>query len=716
MSGLPTALVRLCFCFLMLLSNGDAFAEEPAPSALEEVVVTSTRLPDKPMEIRTLPAKVTIITADEIARAGAKTVQEAVQQATGIVLYDAVGNAFQQTVDLRGFNGQPVPSTSVFVDGVRLNEPNFNTVNFDLIPVEMVERIEILPGSSAIYGKNALGGVINILTKRGRDKRFAAAETLFGSFHRERYSLNTGGPLGKADYLASFSREIEDGFRDESDARISRFFGKLGYRPAEGTDLTVSYTYVKDRLLQAGSLPLSQAAIDAKRNFTPSNRAFLSRDASADFFDSETNVVTLNGRLTLPLGLSLSLNGFYRRLAQELYTVGQTLTGDNLTETESRGGALQLTHESNPGGLRNVLVMGGEFSRSDFGSKLSAASAFGPFSNLRDSQETVSGLYVQDTLHLTSKLTATTGVRYDQNDVATDFLDSFTPPGSNQKTYTRVTPRAGVTYSILPETSVFASYTQGFRAPTIDELFTAPGLFGTSNPGLKPVSSQNYELGVRTRFRQWGDGTLAFFYTDVRNEILFVCGDPSCAAVAANQNVDKTRRSGIEATLTGRYARLFDGVVNYTFTEATFQTDIKLNPFFVGFTPFIEDVRKGDSLPLVPKHRLSVTGNFHPTEEVTVSLLGLYVSTQFFQNDSQNIQPRLPGYFMLNARVAYERPVPGGRVTGFLMVSNLLDQQFFTSGIIASNVLTGGGAAERFVVPAPGIAIYGGLSYRFESF
>ncbi|MFO0729462.1 MAG: TonB-dependent receptor [Nitrospiraceae bacterium] len=131
---------------------------------------------------------------------------------------------------------------------------------------------------------------------------------------------------------------------------------------------------------------------------------------------------------------------------------------------------------------------------------------------------------------------------------------------------------------------------------------------------------------------------------------------------------------------------------------------------------FCEKVEVGDSLPQVPKHRLSLTANMHPVDGLTVSLIGLYVSTQFFLNDESNVQPRLPGYFMLNSRIAYERAVPGGRLTGFLMVNNLLDQKYSTMGIISSNVLTGGGALERFVMPAPGIALYGGLSYRFETF
>ena len=171
---------------LSSLIGAIAYAQSEDVLETPEVVVSSTRLPDAPVDARTLPSKVTVITAEEIRKNGAKTVQEAIQWATGIVMYDQVGNAFQQTIDLRGYNGQPVPATTVFVDGVRMNEPDFNTVNFDLIPFDTIERIEIVPGASAIYGKNAMGGAINIITKRGSDKHQATGETLFGSFHRER--------------------------------------------------------------------------------------------------------------------------------------------------------------------------------------------------------------------------------------------------------------------------------------------------------------------------------------------------------------------------------------------------------------------------------------------------------------------------------------------------------------------------------------------------
>lgn len=705
----------LCVLFSLVLAPL-VVAEEQEEVQTRDVVVSSTRLPDAPVDPRTLPAKVTVITAEDIKKSGAKTVQEAIQWATGIVMYDQVGNAFQQTIDLRGFNGQPVQATSVFVDGMRMNEPDFNTVNFDLIPYETIERIEIIPGAAAIYGKNAMGGVINIITKRGSEKRQTTAETMFGSFQRERYTINTGGPIGKQlDYFANFSRETEEGFRRESDARISRFFGKLGYRPTDDTDVTLSYTYVKDRIFQAGTLPISEWAIDPKRNFTP-----------GDFFRSETNVLRLTGRQKLPAGFSLNVNGFYRRLDQDQFTKSQPFSpggalplSTNLIVTESRGGVMQLTHEASSGNVRNAMVLGSELTRNDFGNRRRSDVGGSITNGLGSTDEDIVGLYAQDTLHLTSSLIVNAGVRYDRNQI--EFIDNLNLANSGTKVFHRTNPRAGLTYLVTPGTSVYFNYSQGFRAPTFNELFSlGTGIFGRSNPNLKPVQSKNYEVGVKTQVGTWGEAAVTLFHTDVKNEILLVCGDfQTCAQTVfpSNQNIEKSRRRGIETTFKAKYNQYFDGVINYTFTEATIQSDLTLNPFYfdaLGLTPYVQQVKKGSSFSQVPKNRLSVTGNYHPAEGWTLSLTGLYVSTQFMLNDEQNTQPRLPGYFVLNSRVAYERAVPGGKLGGFLMLNNMLDQNYSTSGIIAANNVTGNGDVERFVMPSPGLAIYGGLSFRFE--
>ncbi len=675
---------------------------------VEEVVITDTRLPSAEADIYSVPSKVTVVTAKEIQESGAKTVQEALQNITGVVWYDQIGNAFQQTIDLRGFSGQPVPNTSVFVDGVRVNEPDFNTVNFDLIPLEAIERIEVLPGSSAIYGKNALGGVINIITKRGAEERQATGDVAFGSFGRQRYNLNASGPLGKFDYYANVTREQEVGFRQDSSAGISRIFGKLGYRPTEATDLAVAYTYVKDKLEQAGTLPISLAEVDPTLNFTP-----------GDQDDKDSNFVRINGRHTLPFDLSLAANAFYRQLENESFVNGQTSQSTRLFNVESWGGIAQLTHDWEHSHYRNALVLGGEYTRNDFGDEF-----FGFFKSFPDfpvetktsTDEDISALYAQDTLHLGTWLVLSGGLRYDHDQFS--FIDNTTPGNNNSKRFSRVTPRAGVTFRLHQRASIYFNYSQGFRVPTVDELFTSRGPFGTSDPNLKPVRSENFEVGAKAQLGRWGDATLALFQITAQDEILLVCGEPSCFPTATNQNVEETRRRGIELTLRGRYDRHIDAVLNYTFTEATFQNDLTLNPFFdvVNLEPFIINVQQGNTIPLVPKHRLSVTGNWHPIAGLTLSLSGLYVSKQFLLNDESNQRAPLQAYFVLNGGASYERRVPGGRLTVFLTLTNLLDNNYFTFGIYSPNVLTGDGAVEAFVTPAPSIAAFGGLCYRFESF
>ncbi len=695
--------------FLMSVLHIPAYAQqarvyEENPSSVQqlpELLVTDTRLPSIQENILAVPSKVTVISAEDIQQSGATTVQEAIAQTTGVVMYNQVGNAFEQTVDFRGYNGNPVSSTSVFVDGVRVNDPEFGFVDFDLIPLETIERMEIIPSASAIYGKNAMGGVINILTKRGTTQRQITGETAWGSFGRQRYTLNTGGPIGKLDYYGSLSREREDGYRDGSDAKLWRGFGKIGYHPFDGTDLTASYTYIKDNLEQAGSLPRNLAGEDPKANFTP-----------GDFVDRENNFVRVTARQVIPGGFTFTGNGFYRRLQRESFLVSQPFTvgGNNSTsrnfvDTKSWGGTFQLAHELELGDVRNVLSVGGEVAWNDFKNRLLSLSDFGPFNIRRKSEEEVTAIFVQDTLHLFSDIVFVGGFRYDRNEL--NFRDFLTPANDGRKVFRRITPRAGLTYFLTPHSSVYFSYSQGFRVPTNDELF-AQGPFG-SNPNLKAVRSHNFELGVKSEISTWGHLAIALFQSNIRDEIFFTClacdfspGD------GQNRNVKKSRRRGAELTLKLQPNEFVDGVVNYTYTEAQFRSRFNISSIRV--------VDVGDSFPLVPKNRVTVTGTVYPIKGLSLSLSGLYASTQFLQGDESNTRDRLAGYFVLNSRIAYEHAVPGGILKGFLTINNLLDNNYFTSGIYAANRITGGGATQQFVVPAPGIGFFGGVNYRFQSF
>ncbi len=678
---------------------------QDAPLSVQEFPVTyvyGTRLPDSQENILAVPGKRTILSVEDIKKSGATTVQEAISRVTGVVWSNQVGNAREQIIDFRGFNGSPVSSTSVFVDGVRVNDPEFGFINFDLIPLETIERIEIIPSASATYGKNAMGGVINILTKRGSEERQMTGELASGSFGRQRYTFNTGGSVGEnVDYYGSLSREREEGYRDESAARLSRGFAKLGFNPMEGTDLTASFTYVKDNLEQAGSLPRDLAGSDPEENFTP-----------GDFVDREHNFVRLTAKQVIPGGLTFTGNGFFRRVEQESFLVSQPFTvggnnstSKNLVDTKSWGGTFQLTHELEVEEIRNVLAIGGEAAWNDFGNRLLSLSDFGPFNIRRKSEEEATAFFLQDTVHLFSNIVLVGGFRYDRSEL--DFRDLETPANDGDKVYKRITPRAGITYFLEPQTSVYFSYSQGFRIPTNDELF-AQGTFG-SNPNLKAVRSHNFELGFKSNIRTWGELEISVYQLNLRNEIFFTCLACDFSPMdGQNRNVSKSRRRGVELTLKVRPSEFGDVVVNYTYTEAQFRSRFNISSTRV--------VDVGDSVPLVPKNRLSVTGTIYPVTGFSLSLSGLYASTQFLTGDESNTQHRLAGYFVLNGRMAYEHKVPGGILKGFLSVNNMLDNNYFTSGIYAANRITGGGATQQFVVPAQGIGFFAGVNYRFESF
>jgi len=673
-------------CLAVAADSSPNLEDQEVPQ-LKEYVVSDTQLPSVGKPILSVPSKVTLITAEDIQKSGAKTTQEAIQSATGIIFYNQNGNNFQQNIGLRGFSADPVPAISVFVDGMRVNEPGFNTINWDLIPFEIIEKIEILPGPTALFGKNALAGVVQITTKKGSQIRQATGDTLWGSFQRERYTVNTSGPVNeKTDYYFNFSRETENGFRDESNARISRFFGKIGFHPTAKTDIDVSYTYVKDRLLQAGTLNEAQAAANRNQNVSP-----------GDFSQSEQNMLRVNGQQKLPLGLSLSGNIFYRHLNQNNFTnSGGGFTVNSLNKTEMRGGVLQITHEGKFFQQKNILVLGGEVTRNDFSRR---GVAFGASNNTATGEDIV-GLYVQDTLDLFTKVSVTGGLRYDHDQYS--YMDKLSPALDQSKRFSRITPRAGINYRVRPGTSIYFSYSEGFRIPTPDEVFAT---IGFSNPNLRPVRSQSYEIGVKTALGSSASMALAFYQTLSREEIFFTCticlsSDPGFDGL--NRNIDKARRRGVEATFEGRYGGYVDGVLNYTYTESQFRS-----PFNISTSEVIE---VGDSFPLVPKHRISVTGNIHPTKNWTLSISGLYVSTQFLLSDSGNSQPRLPGYFVLNGRLAYERLVPGGVLKGFVMVNNILDNEYFDYGIFSSF------SGTRNYNPAAPIAFFGGLSYLFDAF
>jgi outer membrane receptor protein involved in Fe transport len=647
------------------------------------VTVSSTRILDAPLDLRRYPGQVRVVNGDEIETFETDTVPGVIQYEPGITLYNQTGNPFEPTFDMRGFSGEPVTETTVFLDGVRVNTPDFNIVDWDLLPVKDLQRIEVVPGTGSVFGKNALAGVVNLRTKRGGPVPEAKVEIAGGSFGHQRYRASVGGPAGGFDYYLGFTQELEDGFRQASDSDVRQLFAKVGRRIEDaGTDIAGSFLYVTDHLEQPGTLPAATLNIDRTLNLTP-----------GDFTDRTLYQGILNLRQELPAGFSVALNGFVRDLDREFFTVGLTSQSTTVTDILSGGLTAQVTNEASFGDHRNVFVAGVEYTRNDVNSKGSAQfTGFAPFLSGTETDESVVGVYFQEWFDLIPEvLILSGGGRYDWDRI--DFTDQFNAANDRVRTFRHFSPRAGLNWNVTEDVGLYFSYSEGFRSPTVNELFAFFPF--SSNPELDPPTGRTFEVGTRVRAGEHFEGTLALFQTDVDDEIVFVVTDPTTGG-GINQNVQKTRRRGLELTLRGRYGNLIDGFVNYSYIEATFENDAVLAS---------GPVRAGNDIPLVPRNRVGWGVNVSPIEGLTFSLAGLYVGEQFLSGDEANLAKTLDPYYVMTGRVSYRR----GPLTLFLQGNNITDAEYEVWGVLAFG-------GERFLMPAPGASVFGGVILEFSGF
>jgi outer membrane receptor protein involved in Fe transport len=688
---------------------------------------------------------VQVITGAEIRQSGVVNLQEFMTRLPGVTLHDEQGNAAQSGIAFRGFQGTSVTGVpqgiSIFLDGVRLNEPAVEEINFDLVPLDDIERIELIRGPAAIFGRNTLAGSLNIVTARGAAGREIVPEVAGGSFGSQKYRLRLSGAEGLIDYYFSGLLSRQDGWREASATRLGQAFGKLGVRSG-GTDATLSFLHVENRIEQPGSLPLSLLRQDRTLNFT-----------GGDFFSPHSNLWTLNLRQELGAGLALSLNGFGRTLDAEQFNV--SLIADNthsFTHTTSAGGTLQLSHHAPVLGRQNRLIAGVEYVHHHVTSQVfeekndrtlaacfeealaaggdpTVACPLQALSTKVADEQHGAGLYVQDTLDLaqgilleTDRFVLTVAGRWDwlRHELLDESpLEAERRSATGRSTFSRFTPRVGFNYNLSPEYGVYVSYSQGFRAPAFLELTCAgpgaicPGLQAgvAADPPLKSVKAENYEIGLRARPVLWFEADLALFRINVSDDIFAV--SPTGTVGLFFQNIGDTRRQGVELSLRGTYKSLLDAYANYTYTEATFEVDTELaTPRLTAgcmTTPCTQLVRKGNEFPLIPKHRLNVGVDYHLRSWLTLSLTGSYVGTQRLRGDEAHQEPPLRDYFVFNGGIRTRWQ----QLTGFVQINNLLNNTYETFGTFAPNPRRPGDPIERFLTPAPPIHVLAGISYRF---
>lgn len=283
-----------------------AFAADLTTDKIE--VVSQTPLPSIGLPLNIIPANIQIIKSKQINNEGGVSIADALQNnGQGINLNSTQGNPFQPDILFRGYTASPLLGTpqgmSVYVDGVRVNEPFGDVVNWDLIPNFAISGMQVVPGSNPIYGLNTLGGAISIQTKDGRSNPGAAIEAEAGSWGRKRALVEYGGVSkdGSVDYYFGGQSTEEDGWRKYSPSRVNQTFGKLGWQNTS-SKFNLSYIGADNKLTGNGLTPTSLLSGDRDQIHT-----------RPDITDNYMHHFTLNASNWLSDDVMISANGFYRK-------------------------------------------------------------------------------------------------------------------------------------------------------------------------------------------------------------------------------------------------------------------------------------------------------------------------------------------------------------------------------------------------------------------
>jgi iron complex outermembrane receptor protein len=672
-------------CILILLfASAPLFADEQEEKAKKEppklvyeerIVITASRLPAEGIDPFTLPASVSIITAPEISASGATNPQDIFYPLPGFIVYDDVGNMVEATADLRGFSEGN--ALALVVDGVRVNEPDDNRVNLELIPLEAISRVEVIRGSaSAIYGDGAMAGRVNFITEKGgKDPRLDLSFD-YGSYNSQRWLVKGGGSKGRFSIFGLGKYASSEGFRENGYTRMKNLFTKIGYQPDEKTDIEFIGSYCKNRLGNPGALTSEELNEDRKQApFNLVDRNF-----------EEANLFSLSFKRSFSTAVSLNANFFLRKTDIDTLTTGRmaAVYGGFLTEGEAktRGVVGELTVTREVLGRENNAILGFELNDHTFGAKGYSTDEMGENPFLLSDNSTdqlVQGYFIEDRFNLTPSFLLTFGARYDRKSF--DYHDIPFPENDNEKSFEKGTFRLGGSYRLNPNLVVYGNLGQAFLTPTVIQMFAYP--FYGSNPDLVPTTALSYETGVKLRFGEGLNGNFCWYRMDVENEIVFVF---DAFRGGMNENMGKSRRQGLEMELEGRLNKYFTCYASYSYTDARFRAG----------------ENTGSKIPLVPRHKMTFGVDLSFSEKLSARLAGFFISSAVMTGDEENAFSELPSYQLLNAKVSYR--TGDGEI--FLRLSNILNQKYETRGIYVGTT--------PFLTPAPGFHFSLGMSYTIH--
>ncbi|MEX0806456.1 MAG: TonB-dependent receptor [Candidatus Binatia bacterium] len=505
-------------------------AQSSAEPTLPGVVVTATRTEISPEQLTT---SLTVITAEDIKNRQAETVLELLREVPSVDVVQSGSRGNTTSVFIRGSESDHV---LVLIDGIEANSTTTGAFNFAHLTTENVERIEILRGSGGtLYGSQAIGGVIQIITKAGKGKPEGtlSVEGGNGYTHRQVFSLNGG--IEKLGYSFSLSRFETDGFRSvNDDYRNLATSSRLDFRPTDNTLLRGIFHFRK-----------TEVGLFNSNNFFP---------VPVPDPNARDNVTDYLAKLEWQQKLT---QAWEYRLAGSLFKEHEKFSDDPDPDPSNlcAGPNLFFCDFRTRNRFRPKIWTGEfqtnyrwqEWSTTTFGLEYKTRQArTDSFTKEQDSMAS----YLQEQLRFFGdRLVLVGGVRLDDNKV---FGTEWSPSASGAYSI----PETGTKFKV--------SYAEGFRAPMLNELFFP----GFSNPNLGPETSWEINAGVEQKFMQRLLVGLTYFHREVKDLIEFT--PPTFQPI----NIGKVILDGIEVFGDLDLSRGFTLRAGYTFLESETSTGV----------------------------------------------------------------------------------------------------------------------------------------------
>lgn len=639
--------LAILFGLVPLLSEENK-DESRSPQLKHEIVVTATRVDTPAKEVA---SSFTILSAEELEKTGKSMVIEVLEEVLGVSLIQNGGKGGSASVFLRGANSE---HTLILVDGIEMNDPVNPSRSFDLahFPLDNVERIEVLLGpQSTLYGSDAIGGIIHIITRKGEGKAKFSFASEAGSFGTLSIQAGMSGALQKAHYSLGISRlstrgisaasstylgnEERDGYRNFS------LSGRVGYQMKENIEM--------DFIIRS---------IDAKTDIDNFGGAYGDdpnhvQEYTSLFVKGQIRALTFSNRWEQKWGFGLTRSDRRHRNPED--TAHPSESEDGRFESTLLKLDLQnnfFLHET------NTLTFGIEYEQEQGESEYLFASSWGSSSSQfpRRKASTI-GFYLQDQVRLSGRFFASGGIRADIHNESGQALTFRLAPAY-------IIPKTG--------TKLKATYGTGFKSPSLYQLYAPRTAWGAvGNPTLKAEECAGWDAGIEQPLFQ--DRLLVsavFFSNTYRNLISF---DFQHGYV----NIGRAFSRGVELSLEAKPWTGFLLRTSFTLSEAK---------------------DRDNETPLLrrPGKKLVATLSYAFAEGWEAGLSYLYVGERDDIDFSTwpSSQVTLPGYSLLNAFLSCSL---SSGIQLIARLDNIFDEQYET-------VLGYG---------TPGFSVYGGIRISF---